>query len=416
MKIDPNREPCDSARSAASDKISARLYLVILLFLILSVPLVTCSQERKSSTPAGADPIPQPAAPTILGAFDKYDVVGMPAGHGLKDLDDFILALLRNPAFPQKVNDIVVECGNSRYQATLDRYIGGENVSFAEVQKVWRNTTQSMCGTSAFYEQLFPLIRTINQALPGTKRLRVLAGDSPVDWDQLTARNIANAPEEFFDRDGNIASVMEKEVLPKHRKALMLFGTMHLMHAPYGGAVTRYEKHFPNVTFVISDLTFFQSGRTGLPRKRFTAWPAPSLALAKSTWLGALDMSYFFPPPVWFDKDCNVLNEFPKEDLRTRMEDLVDAFLYVGPSELALREQIPADIALDADYMKELRRRELLEGDPDASTMTAKEYEQDIVGAAERPLVDLFQRPDKRVIASIHQACLEHRAQANTPK
>ena len=69
----------------------------------------------------------------------------------------FILLLLRNPALPKKVNDFVVECGNSGYQSILDRYIAGANVPFAEVQKVWRNTTQSMCSTSGFFEQLFPL-------------------------------------------------------------------------------------------------------------------------------------------------------------------------------------------------------------------------------------------------------------------
>ena len=50
---------------------------------------------------------------------------------------------------------------------------------FTEVRKVWRNTTQSMCGQSGFFEQFFPVVRAINQKLPITKRLRVLAGDPP---------------------------------------------------------------------------------------------------------------------------------------------------------------------------------------------------------------------------------------------
>jgi hypothetical protein len=49
----------------------------------------------------------------------------MDAAHGNKDIDDLILRLLRDPRFPGKVNDIVVECGNSLYQGTLDRYIAG---------------------------------------------------------------------------------------------------------------------------------------------------------------------------------------------------------------------------------------------------------------------------------------------------
>jgi hypothetical protein len=40
----------------------------------------------------------------------------MGAAHGFKDLDDYILSLIRNQAFPDKVNDIVVKCGNCLYQ------------------------------------------------------------------------------------------------------------------------------------------------------------------------------------------------------------------------------------------------------------------------------------------------------------
>ena len=49
---------------------------------------------------------------TCLAAFDKYEIVGMSEAHGMKDVDDFILSLIRNPAFPERVNDVVVECGN----------------------------------------------------------------------------------------------------------------------------------------------------------------------------------------------------------------------------------------------------------------------------------------------------------------
>jgi len=41
------------------------------------------------------------------------------------------------------------------------------------------------------------------------------------------------------------------------------------------------------------------------------------------------------------------------------MEHYIDAFLYLGPQEFRLGERIPADIALDADYMTELRRQSL---------------------------------------------------------
>src|SRR5690349_17564905 len=120
--------------------------------------VLICLLVLGRSAAQGIDPQPRNATQAILEAFDKYQLVGMGAAHGLKDRDDFILALIQNPAFPGKVNDIVVECGNRLYQKTLDRYIAGEDVAVAEMQLVWRNTTQQMCSLSGFYEQLFPLV------------------------------------------------------------------------------------------------------------------------------------------------------------------------------------------------------------------------------------------------------------------
>ena len=98
---------------------------------------VTGPAQIQQGKQRGSEPIAEPAIPAILAAFDKYEVFAMPEAHGLKDIDDFILLLIRNPAFSGKVNDIAVECGNSLYQSVLDRYRAGEDVPFLEVRKVW---------------------------------------------------------------------------------------------------------------------------------------------------------------------------------------------------------------------------------------------------------------------------------------
>jgi hypothetical protein len=296
----------------------------------------------QQTIPKGRDPKPEDATRAILAAFDKYEVVGMDAAHGNKDLDDLILHLIRDPAFPRKVNDIVVECGNSLYQGILDRYIAGDDVLLSEVQQVWRNTTASMCSVSGFYEILFPLVRRINQKLSPVKKLRVLAGDPPLVWSEVKDQS-----EVMLDRDANVASVMEKEVLPKHRKALMLFGTFHLFHrynaAPIGleSAVERYERNYPGVTLVIGTAMVFDNS-TPLPANdeleaRMASWPVPSLVQnIKGTWLGDVDKYYF--------------------------SKMVDAYLYLGPGDLILAEPRPAEIFLNKDYMAELRRRAAIIG------------------------------------------------------
>ena len=110
-----------------------RFGLIMLLFPMALIPAASQTQHTK---PTGSEPTPKPAIPAILAAFDRYEVVAMPEAHGMKDIDDFILALVRDPRFPERVNDIEVECGNSLYQPVLDRYIAGDDVPFTEVRKV----------------------------------------------------------------------------------------------------------------------------------------------------------------------------------------------------------------------------------------------------------------------------------------
>jgi hypothetical protein len=46
----------------------------------------------------------------------------------------------------------------------------------------------------------------------------------------------------FANRDPGIAPVMEKEVLSKHRQALMLLGMFHLLYGPGRNAVSFMKK------------------------------------------------------------------------------------------------------------------------------------------------------------------------------
>jgi hypothetical protein len=392
--------------------VQTALALLVSLFLMVAIPATSGAQTRQVAKPVGAEPTPESAVSAILAAFDKYEIVGMPEAHDLKDIDDFIFSLIRNPMFPQKVNDIEVECGNSLYQPILDRYIAGEDVPFTEVRKVWRNTTQDMCGDSQFFGQFFPLVRAINSKLPPERRLRVLAGDPPIDWDQVKTPEDAG---KFFgknsSRDASIASVLEKETLSKHRKALMLFGTFHLMHGLVFGpndtladAVTIYEKNYPGVTFVISDLGFFDTDLPSLSSSPFANWPVPSLARIKGTWLGALNLAHFLPGPISVDVDCKVRDELPEEYQRS-LDSLVDAVLYLGPQDLRLREELPADVVLDANYRAEVTRRQGLAGLPVQSFVSpSKENDQRIMNRAANPMFVIPRVPDA-VIQGMVQTC-----------
>ncbi len=342
--------------------------------------------EAPRLTLTGSNPKPQDAAKSILAAFDKYEVVGMGAAHGNKDLDDFILRLIRNPELPGKINDIVVECGNSLYQPILDRFIAGDDVSLDQARQVWRNTTQPMCSVSAFYEELFPLVRRINQRLPPAKKFRMLAGDPPIDWSKVKTRaeawgtlkrDLAEPATlwQFMERDTSIASVMEKEVLSKHRNALMLFGTGHLYHnqaAPKShSAVEMYETNYPGVTLVIADHTGFGSYSPMEKyndefESRMAAWPIPSLVENMAgTWLAALlDKTHTLGGMlVMFrvGKDGK-RTETPVDSGGVPFSKMADAYLYLGPRDLLLKDPHPAEVFLDKDYMAEMKRRSAIMG------------------------------------------------------
>jgi hypothetical protein len=396
---------------------SARRGACILALASISLTSQRCRTQASAGHPvkAAQDSIPEPAIPGILNAFETFEVVGIPAAHGQKDIDDFILSLIRDPRFAASVNDIVVECGNSRYQPILDRYIAGDDVPFTEVQHVWRDTTvQQMCGASGFYELLFPLVRSLNQGLPATSRLRIVAADPPIDWSKIQSYEDLTP---FFDRDGSIASVMEREVLSRHRKALMLFGVFHLLHGGgpgQGDAVTRYERDYPGRTFVITDLGSYGTGDESLSDVTAPGGIWPSLLRTKHSRIGTLGLSAFFQSPITTDQDCNVTDAFAGKSSKT-VADQIDAFLYLGPQKFLLAEPLPADIALDRAYRSEWLRRIKLVGLPGPSTL--EEIDNQTVAGAADPILPSppTQSISQEMKLRIRQGCLSRKLPTANP-
>jgi hypothetical protein len=287
---------------------------------------------------------PRDGRQALLAAFDSHRVVALMS----PVVGSFAFDLVADRRFPDKVDDIVVECGNAFYQPLLDRYIAGEDVPIAEVRHVWRDTTQLSCGFSSFYETLLPLVRRINEKLPAAKKVRVLAGDPPVDW-----RTVTGPQDVELDRDQHIAGVVAHEVLAKHRKALLLFGLRHLVHGNVSNAVSMYEQDYPGVTYTVAYHRRFERDNDRL-EARMASWPVPSLVPFRGTWLGDLDASYF--PDT--------------EDVPPGEHGMpgVDAYLYLGRRDVLLAEPISRAF-LDQDYLAELNRRADVLGEPADSPM-----------------------------------------------
>jgi hypothetical protein len=121
---------------------------------------------------------------------------------------------------------------------------------------------------------------------------------------------------------------------------------------------------------------------------------------------------------MMMNKDESIIHKDFPEKLRQSMEKLVDAFLYLGPPDLRLTEQMPADIALDEPYRLELRRRDALPGTPGATNEAApmREENQEIVNGAEKPFIVIPKAPptDPEFEKKAVQSCLDAKAR-NTP-
>jgi hypothetical protein len=89
-------------------------------------------------------------------------------------------------------------------------------------------------------------LREVNAKLPVSSRIRVLAGDPGIG--------------DYRTRDGGAISVLKEQVLEKHEKALLIYGSEHLFRAhgtidyqsAIGGGITRtLEPNYPGRVSVV---------------------------------------------------------------------------------------------------------------------------------------------------------------------
>jgi outer membrane protein OmpA-like peptidoglycan-associated protein len=231
----------------------------------------------------------QPAVQYITAAFASHPLVAFSEpGHGSAGTKEFFAALIRHPGFAGTVTDIVIECGNARYQAVADRYFSGQVVQRDELRRIWENTTiVSGVWQLPMYEDILADIRAVNLTRPADQRIRVLLGDPPIDW--ATVRGPAD--EDMNDwRDAHFAWVVEEQVLKKGRRALLWIGGAHISRGVIlpDSLIHLLDRRFPNRTHVVHGL---DADRVAVPVKdRLGTWPSLSAARVRHTWLGGLDV------------------------------------------------------------------------------------------------------------------------------
>jgi hypothetical protein len=289
----------------------------------------------------------------ILDAFRSHPIVALGEGlHGNDQAHAFRLALIRDPRFASIVNDLVVEFGSGRYQAVMDAYIRGADVPHAELRRAWQDTTNpTPIWDSPIYEAFFRAVRDVNASLPDERKLRVLLGDPPIDWDSV--RTYDDVGRWLGRRDTHAVDVIKREVLSRHRRGVVIYGDGHFRRhskwvgsAPGGPAartlVNRIEDQGTRV-FSIWTNTTVELERM---QRNIASWPIPSLTRVRGTRLGRLDFKYF----------AGMATDPP-----TKMEDQFDAVLYLGPVSSITQSLLSPSLCADAAYTKMRLARMALE-------------------------------------------------------
>jgi len=120
-----------------------RSSVVVLGFLAAAL---CCGQNQQ--------PNPQNATTAVVRAFDTHNIVMFGEAHACKEEYAWLRDLVATPAFANRVDDIVMETGNSLYQKSVDRYIAGDDIPLDQVQPAWRNVIGWIGPPSPVYESL----------------------------------------------------------------------------------------------------------------------------------------------------------------------------------------------------------------------------------------------------------------------
>jgi hypothetical protein len=298
----------------------------------------------------------------VLDAFEAHRLVAYGEVHGLQEGHDALAALLTDPRFHDVVDDVVIELGNSLFQDEVDHLVASGAVENVDLRPVWRNTTNSplATGDEPVYEGFFRLMRALNWRLPAERRVRTLLGDPPIDWPKITTADQIVALRN--QRDAFAAHLVEREVLARSRRALILYGAGHVLHqastpAPAPSTiVSLIEQRTGQRVFSIVTLVPLAGDPGGLA-SRLASYPRGVVIPTAGTWLGMFDAGDVFPAiapgpsgrPV--NPNCGV-----------PLGSLTDAGLYLGPpGDLTMSRPNPA-IYLDEAYWAELQRRNALQG------------------------------------------------------
>jgi hypothetical protein len=333
--------------------------------------------------PASAQTVKMTAVPAmdgIFAAFKTHPLVGIGEHHSIQQELDFYTALVGDPRFAREVGNVVVEFGGAAHQDIIDRYVDGQYVPYTELRKVWTDTVGWLpVVTRVGYAAFFAQVRETNKALAPGRRIHVWLGEPVIDWSKITHAGWLALNRQ---RDTHAAALVEREILAKGRKALLIYGAGHFEPPVPGSAgealakagwstvylSTLIRRKHPDALFV----AIFYNGTGDKPCARemdrsMESWQAPAMAApARGSFIAnrVRDCSNLRVEDMTFPGLTNA----QKQQIIDADKDVTsqaDAIIYVGPSTSLTYSPYLPDLYLDADYGRVVAQHHLVQtGEP----------------------------------------------------
>ncbi|MFC5862695.1 hypothetical protein ACFPT7_10375 [Acidicapsa dinghuensis] len=333
----------------------------LLLFVCLAANCSSLCVAQETTN----QPQPEDATTAMLNAFKTHLIVMFGETHGNKQEYDWLCKLAATPAFADRVDDIVVEFGNSLYQKSVDRYISGEDVPIEQVQKAWRNMIGAVGPVSPVYPQFYAAIRNANLKRGDKHKMRIVLGDPYGDWDKI--HNVEDLGPYVTNREQWYAQVVKDEVIAKEHHALLIMGAGHFRRQPQpssgrGQAGSNYVERELRAAgadpYVVLFGTNAIGGYDNLDR-RFDAWPTPAIIALRGNWVGDLPAL-----PVLTG------GEVPATQLK--LADAADALFYAGPRDSLTQLVMPRSELDNTAYGKEVARRFVIQTGHEGNVLSNK--------------------------------------------
>lgn len=322
--------------------------------LMLVAHLATPEAQRSPMPPS-----PRPAVDGVVDALTTQPVVCVGEGthRGLQDLE-LRLAILRDARIQALVNDVLVEFGNARYQSVVDRYVSGDEVPESELRRVWEDSVPAdTVPDSPVYQRLYRAVREINAGLPTGRRMRILLGDPPIDWDRVQSASDLSAWDER--RDAHAAEVVRREVLGRHRRALVFYGAWHCAarndHTNFttGDSLRALlDQSNPGAVFALRVFGREDADPRNL-EPTIASWPAMTFAQLATTTLGAVDWSAVNALDSRVESQGGTRRLLARDEWRKRsLAEQYDAVIYLAPPSALTVVRITAEQCRDSQYLR----------------------------------------------------------------